>query len=523
MKRRLLRLLSMTTACLLFSTMAAGCSRPASSQSSKTSQSSGAQNLKYTQLQVYMVGDAPAGMNPVTEKLNELAKKDLNCEVKFNFTTWTDYSQKYALWLTSGQPIDLIYTATWLDFQKYANNGAFRPLEPYLAKDAPDLKAHISDTLWNQVKIKGNIYTIPSTYKEFITDGFLYRKDLQKKYGLPTPDSVDNIEKYLLGVKQHDPSQQLTNEPVNSGVTNESFGAFDVFLAKYHWTGLPQYGLVEDYSHPSKIINYWESQDFIEDMKTMKRWADEGIWSRSALSNQNDDSAFKNGKIVCTMSGMNPASYASALIAVQSAHPDWEVGYSSYAESSGVALYAHPLQNGMAVPISSKNPDRALMFYQKLVLDKTYNQLSEYGILGTNYTVTSDGHYKAVGSDGNGFGYEALNGWAWRNPDTMLFDSSHDATTAVNKSLDSIASKSAYKGVNIQDGFAEDYSAYQPERAALGTVMTQYLAPLEAGLVPDVDTAVKTFLSKAKAAGLDKIQADYTKQWQQYCKENGYN
>ena len=55
------------------------------------------------------------------------------------------------------------------------------------------------------------------------------------------------------------------------------------------------------------------------------------------------------------------------------------------------------------------------------------------------------------------------------------------------------------------------------------TVLTQYLAPIEAGLVPDVDAAIKTFMEKAKAAGLDKIQAEYTKQWKAYCAEYKYN
>ena len=79
-----------------------------------------------------------------------------------------------------------------------------------------------------------------------------------------------------------------------------------------------------------------------------------------------------------------------------------------------------------------------------------------------------------------------------------------------------------YKGINIGGGFAEDYTSYSSERAALGTVLTQYMAPLEAGLVKDVDAAVKTLMDKMKAAGLDTIQAEYQKQWTDYCTLYGY-
>jgi len=70
-------------------------------------------------------------------------------------------------------------------------------------------------------------------------------------------------------------------------------------------------------------------------------------------------------------------------------------------------------------------------------------------------------------------------------------------------------------------GFAEDYSAYQAERAALAQAQSQYLVPLEAGLGDDVDQVVSLFLSRAKAAGLEKIQKVYIGQWKRYCREKG--
>ena len=39
---------------------------------------------------------------------------------------------------------------------------------------------------------------------------------------------------------------------------------------------------------PTKVEDYWFSDEFVEDMKLLKDWADKGYWSRSILSNTTD-------------------------------------------------------------------------------------------------------------------------------------------------------------------------------------------------------------------------------------------
>lgn len=481
-----------------------------------------AKDLKPVELQFYMVGDAPKDLQDVSDKLNELSKKDLNCTVKFNYTSWTDFSQKYNLLISTGQPIDLIYTAAWLDYSKLAKKGAFKILDELLPRYAPELYKFVPENYWNQVKVDGKIYTVPGTWKEYVTDGFQYRKDLQEKFGLPEPNTLENVEKYLEGVKKNLPGQIITMEYPQPGPGSWSFSALEILSMKYKWVnfGTP-YGLVADYDDPSNLKVYWGSPEFIEDMKMFKRWADKGFWSRSALSAKADMTAFDTGKVVAVIQGQNPSKFSASVTKLETSMPGTKVGYIPYPAVNGIAQAAHATQNGYAIPSSAQNPERALMFYQKLVLDKTYNQLSEYGIKDKHYT-EKDGYYEPVGDPTtSGFAREGMNGWAWRNTGYMLYPKSYDTVKTIFADLDKIAEKTKFKGINIFDGFGEDYTSYQSERAALGTVLTQYLAPLEAGLVPDVEAATKTFMEKAKASGLEKIQTEYIKQWKAYC--NTYN
>lgn len=49
------------------------------------------------ELQFYMLGNAPKDLQIIQDEVNKLALKDLNTTVKFNYTTWTDWDQKYKL------------------------------------------------------------------------------------------------------------------------------------------------------------------------------------------------------------------------------------------------------------------------------------------------------------------------------------------------------------------------------------------------------------------------------------------
>jgi putative aldouronate transport system substrate-binding protein len=108
-----------------------------------------------------------------------------------------------------------------------------------------------------------------------------------------------------------------------------------------------------------------------------------------------------------------------------------------------------------------------------------------------------------------------MNSWAWRNPEYMLFDESFDTVKEIFAELDKIQKP------DIFTGFAEDYTEYQAERAALEQVAKQYLYPLMAGMVDDVEGGLAKFMEEARKAGLEKVQEAYKRQWLAYLDEKG--
>ena len=463
------------------------------------------------ELQFYMLGPAPKDLPKIEAEINKLALADLNATVKFNFTTWTDWPQKYRLLLTSGQPVDLIFTAEWTQYQQYAKAGAFLALDELLPKAAPVLWEFVPDDMWEAVKIDGVIQTVPATWKEYVTQGIAYRDDLRVKHNLPVPDSVEHFEAYLDGIKANEPDM------IPIGVRN-TLPILDLKyepVAQVEDQGFP-YGLYIPYDNPRAIQNYWGTPEHLEDLEMFKRWQDKGFLGRNVLSVQEtSQSLVQAGKAAVTL-GENPNRYNDTLNKMKSVHPEWELAYFGFPESKGYATPVHPIHNGFAVPKSSKNPERALAFYEKMVTDKRYNWLTEYGIEGEHFKVTDTGHYEMIGTaETNGFPREGMQGWAWRNPEFMLFDPSFDAVQAIFDRYDTMAKPDYWLG------FAEDYEPYQAERAALEQVVSEFLLPLNVGLKKDVEKEMNAFLEKANAAGLEKIQKSFTEQWLKYLDEQG--
>lgn len=469
----------------------------------------------------YVMGDAPQDEAVVEDAINAVLKEKFNTTIDFQFSTWTDWSAKYNAQLTSGGA-DLIYIANWLNYGLLARAGAFLELDDLLDQYAPELRALAGEDMLNMCRVEGELYAVPALWPEYVPNGIKYREDLRAKYDLPYPDSLENMEAYFAGVKANEPDQGIlrctTSESASS--LSVAFDSVNVLAIKYPWVttnGLP-YGLAADYETPSEVYDYWFSDDFVEDMKLMKKWADMGFWSKSALSDNNDSEAYTNGLCIAEVAGMNPNKQISSANTFATEHPDWISAYIAYGEVTGVMFPGHATQNGTAIVRGTKYPERCAMILNYLMTNEEMNDLVQYGIKGVHYDVV-DGIYQNLSEN---FKYENFNTWNLRVNDYKLPQESDVDLQAMFDKYNEIAQKTKFPNVNIYGGFTEDYTDYEFERTAVSNVMRQYLAPIQAGLVDDVDAAIAEFRDKVKEAGLDACREGFTEQWLDYCAEYHY-
>ena len=504
-------------------TTAAAAAATAAAAGSADAGTGAASDLEYAELSFLLLGDPPTDAKMVEDAINEKLMEKLNCKISISNPTWTDWNQKYRNELIAGT-VDMLYTASWADYVIYANEGAFLELDDLLPTAVPELKAKVDNQL-DMMRVKGSIYAVPNLWPEYESKGMMYREDLRKNLNLPVPDTLENLEAYLLGVQANDPDQTLISYGyVEPTTVANYYSMFDCFNMKYDWISLG-YGYWYSYANPTVTVDYWYSQDFIDDCKLMKKWCDLGFWSRSCLSEVVPEFPVELGIMVAHVSGQNPNKYSEAIPRIEKDHPDWELEYYAYGEVNGGSVYpAHARQNATAIARTCKYPERALQVIEYIMLDNEMHNLFHYGIEGVHYEL-KDGIYYNLSPSGatEAFKYEGYNSWNLRNGEFKLARPSDPVLLDIFDRLDAIAAKCKYPRVNIESGFQEDYSDYAAERTAVINVMAEYLAPIQAGLVSDVDASIADFLSRAESAGLKVCRDNYDKQFKDYLDEFGYN
>lgn len=156
------------------------------------------------ELTIYtMAGSDPRDMDMVNEAASELMKEKLNCTV--NLHVMTDWATRYNLALSSGEPIDLIWTAMWYSYQPFAYDGAWLDITTLVDEVAPELRDIIGQDVWDMCKIDGKDYAIPANNPEWGQWGVAWREDLRKKYNCPEIKDWESMEAYAEAIVANEP------------------------------------------------------------------------------------------------------------------------------------------------------------------------------------------------------------------------------------------------------------------------------------------------------------------------------
>lgn len=487
---------------------AASNAQPSDAQSSNAQPSAPQPPLDKVSLNFYLMGDAPNDLDEVTAAINKKLLQDLNADIKFHFSTWTEWANKYNLMLASGEPMDAIYAANWLQYFNNTQKGAFIPLDELLPQYAPDVWALIPEDRWDGARVNGDIYAIPTATINYVQKGILYREDLRVKYDLPKVTDIATLEQYLAAVKADSPALIPLSEP-------DFMGAFFVATTPYQYIdSQDQYGptmglLVASPDNPSKLVSVFDLPEHKEMAKRMKHWADAGYVSKSILSFQGDPVLeFSAGNSVVYLSGhLNNASGIGLQMALD--HPEWAIDWHPWNAINGLVHSSLPTQDLTAIPRNAKHPERALMVINKFMTDKSYYDLVRYGVLDLNYKVNAEGVLDTAEiPEEHRF---SMSSWAWANEQ---LDLPSDSQWSGYKPL--LASLKEQEVVNPFAGLSIDVTAVQSEAGALAQVYDQYVLPLHTGLVEDVDKAYETAIQRLNAAGFEKFKAEIQRQLDSY-------
>lgn len=467
---------------------------------------------EHIDLLMYVIGDKPADADLVLEQLNKLLGEDLNTSLEINYISLSDYEQRYPLLMTSGERFDLIYTSTWAFYTQEATKGAFAEItDSIISNYMPLTDKGQSKMAFEQARIDGKAYFVPKN-SPYINNAVpvLIRGDLREKYGIGTIDSIEKLESYFEAVMKNEEGIY----PYAASQNNVE-AELNLFFAANSF--LPISGLDKYYGYfyePGKVPSdedlkwMYETEEYMEYLSLMKKWADNSFWSKNAIANSiSPRDAFENGTSASLF--WNYDTCAAAAISVNANHPEWKPEMLNV--TPGVVHAAGMyIGDGVAVYAQSENRERAFMVLDKLKFDKTCYDLCRYGIKEKHWIATSDTTWQP-GSDQAAFPVGNATSWGLKND---LYERIQGEAGVerdeVYKSLFSDAIS------EVSSGFIFDDSKVKNEIAALNETRTKYVYLLQLGLFDDPEAMLDEFNETCQKAGSDKVDKELRQQFAVY-------
>jgi ABC-type sugar transport system, periplasmic component len=467
------------------------------------------------ELKMYLLGDKPKDTDLVYAEINKLLIKDINAVIRVNFLSWGEWQQRYPLLFASGDEFDLIYTANWTQYNTQAMKGAYKEItKDLLKKYAPKTVASMYPEAWEQAKIAGKVYMVPMNFREIQGSTVILRGDIMDKYNIPAPKKITDLAPYFAASLK----EKLVPWSLGSDM---NWSAYPVtFIWNSKWGYFDSVGIKCAYCYDAtnkktvRVIDMYDTPEYLASAKLAKQWASKGFWSESALVNKiPSQDAFIRGT-----SGFDSENLATAngiYISVMTIHPEWKVrvfdGY--FGRTPEVKPY---IQNGMAISRTCRNVGKALQALDLFKNDQRYFDLLFYGIKGRHYELAPDGKSIKPLSDSYRYPPESAGPWGFRD-DRFV----RSIVGGIDNGRELRASWSKRAFIHPMHFFNFDDSKVKREVAAVANIQTQYGKPIDFGVVDDVDSAIVQFKQMLKIAGRQIVTAELQRQINEYMKTDG--
>ena len=453
---------------------------------------------KKVELSMYVVSDRPAKQDDLDANFNKLFEEKLNCTLKVNWIGWAEYPNKYPLLFSSGEKFDMAYTATWLNYASLAQKGAFMPLDEIWPKYAPKNFERQSPDALEQATVDGHYYCIPTLLATYSAYGPIYRTDILE--GSDWDGKMENLadlETYLGKVKEAAPQM----EPYNLYQSGSEVDNMWMQEKGYYMIKGTDFLWLDPSEEKPQFFTWYEYDGAMDFLNMMKRWNDNGYFTKSALSDT-DSQKVQNGKAAATIHNID--TYQSRYID----KPEWNFKFSNFVSDVSNLPFT---QDALVISNTAENPERALALYELITSDEDAYRAFMYGIEGTSYEII-DGQVKMLDPDN----YAGSACWAARTTEFNL-DSygSPDDLQTWKDSFDEHIEEMGGKGTQRLQGFTINTSSIETEYAACINVVQQYWWPLELAYV-DLETGLADFQAKLEAAGVDKVRETLQKQLDEY-------
>jgi putative aldouronate transport system substrate-binding protein len=495
MKVRSTGIMLMAAAMLLAGTLA-GCS-PKEASPSESGKPAATANAKLdpVTLKVMFPGDPPANWNEVKGEMESRLAASLNVKLNVVFIPWADVLQKRQVALSSAEDYDLIWDNN--PVQNIAA-GLYEPLDQLIEKYGTEIKSTRSPQLMEANKVNGKLYAVPLEVNFIRPWTFVIRKDIREKLGVAPIKSYDDLIKFMYTVKAKAPeiTPFIPNGPEHIGV--RMAGMLD---PKANLAPVLSYPGLYTKGNDGKVYNIFDNPDpmMMKNFEQNYKLYQDGIIAKDALLLKNAE--FAKGKAAVT-TFFDFGVGLSTRTALEKSVPGAVAEAFSLYDPSMKLFSTYKAGNYIAVPVISKNKERAVQFVNWLNRQENYDLLA-YGIKGKNWEEAGPGLYKPIKESP----YAGIPfAWGW-NPKLDRIDASLPEDVI---SLNKWQRDPNNFTTDILSGFTFDPSPVSNEVAQLGNAGKEFYDPIVLGIMEPKEGLAK--LKDKAYSNVKKIQTEYQKQ-----------
>ena len=446
-------------------------------------------------LVMYLIGTRGTDHEMVMDELNQKLQRDLGCTMTIKYISLGDYLTKYPLILSSGEQIDLVIAANWLNYSSLSQQGFFLPIEDLLKEYCPKTFLELDMESLKNSHPDGSVYMVPCNYVEPAAWGVIVRGDVMDELGYESINTMEEYFQFCIDVFNKtdyiDSSSQTIHLQDEVLLYNYGYCPVDGSSGAAYWFNVKRGDETGEYT----VYNKYEVPELQSYFQNAKILFEEGAWSENALSNTN--ASLMNQGLAASMLHL-----PNRWVSIADSNPDADVRFYTMAEP--VYVPSEHVYIGMAVPATSKYPEKALQFIELLHQDESYYNLLTCGIEGVHYEIDEEtGELKLM----NQGGYSYENGtWGFRNEKFFRETyGSPEQYDVVKKEIEDELYDNVFKN------FLLNTSEIRAEYDTVNEVMEKEYTLMNMGYV-DYKSGMEAVKKALKEAGNDICKAEIQRQ-----------
>jgi putative aldouronate transport system substrate-binding protein len=384
--------------------------------------------------------------------------------------------------------------------------------EEMLQTYAPMTWENTPPSEWEEIRIDGKIFMIPQNLNFFGQFHFILRGDLMEQYNIPPVTTLEDLTTYFEILVDNGFSTPFNLDPNTYG-----FITTDLMAQRQGWTAIAgswNYGLLfEINSQSGQLISMFDTPEYMEVLKLMRKWNESGFIPRNALTNTvSTGDLFKDGTSAIMIHNMGTANVIFGEL--KETQPDWNILLVDGTAGQSI-LPGSAMGGGLSINRLSRNPERMLMATDLLRNDRDLNFLISRGIQGVHWDFYADGSDENLiiaGPDSERYFFEqnSVQWSAFRNTKFQpVIAGSIEGFAELN---DSLASRRVDNPLLF---FVLDDENIRAEIAAITALSEQYLVPLRTGFV-DPEEGLAEYRAQLDRVGFEKVREEIQRQVNEY-------